>query len=179
MSHAQSHPISLDPFHHESGGGTRFDTFTSRWQTRFYSPEQHTIWNVPFDQRNFAKSAFRPCFVSVHFSHASHIQPPASGKQQQRRRRDDDVSQSHVTSRPPNHVIMTSPLGHIACTSAHTRQGHSAPIMGLAYVYGCVHTEVHVHHHDRRWFPTRAARMVRGALAHAVWPRGNWPLANT
>ncbi len=51
------------------------------------------------------------------------------------------------------------------------RQGHSAPRLGLTYVYGCVHT---VHHHDRRWVPTPKMRwrMVRDVLAHAVWLRG-------
>ena len=46
--------------------------------------------------------------------------------------------------------------------------------MGLMYVYGCVHTDVRVHHHDRRWVPTPNMywRMVRDALAHAVWLRG-------
>ncbi len=46
--------------------------------------------------------------------------------------------------------------------------------MGLTYVYGCVHTEVHVCRHDRRWVPTPNVRwrMVRVALAHAVWLRG-------
>ncbi len=47
--------------------------------------------------------------------------------------------------------------------------------MGLAYVSGCVHTEVCVRHHDRGWVPNPNARwrMVRDALAHAVWLRGD------
>ncbi len=50
--------------------------------------------------------------------------------------------------------------------------------MGLTYVYGCVHTEVHVHHHNRGWVPTPSVRwrmvrnVVRDALAHAVWSSG-------
>ncbi len=46
--------------------------------------------------------------------------------------------------------------------------------MGLTYVYGCVHTEVCVRHHDRRWVatPNVCWCMVRDALAHAVWLRG-------
>ncbi len=49
--------------------------------------------------------------------------------------------------------------------------------MGLMYVYGCVHTEVHVHPHDRRWVPTpnmcwrmvrNVVKAVRDALVHAV-----------
>ena len=46
--------------------------------------------------------------------------------------------------------------------------------MGLTYVYGCVHTEVYVRHHDLRWVltPNVCWRMVRDALAHVVWLRG-------
>ncbi len=48
--------------------------------------------------------------------------------------------------------------------------------MGLTFLCGCVHTEVRVHHHDRGWVPTPNVRwrMVRDALAHAVWLRGNF-----
>ncbi len=65
------------------------------------------------------------------------------------------------------------------CASAHACQGHSTPRMGLTYVYSCVHTEVYVCHHDRGWVPTPNVcwRMVRDALAHAVWPRGHLSLA--
>ncbi len=49
--------------------------------------------------------------------------------------------------------------------------------MGLTNVHGCVHTDMHVRHHDRGWVPTPNVRwrMVRNvvkavhdALAHAV-----------
>ncbi len=47
--------------------------------------------------------------------------------------------------------------------------------MCLMYVYGCVHTEVPVRHHDRGWVPTPNMHwcLVRDALAHTVWLRGH------
>ncbi len=78
-----------------------------------------------------------------------------------------------------------SPLSHTACASAHARQGHIAPKWAsYMYVYGCVHTEVHVCYHGHGWVPTpimrwymvrNAVKAVRDALAHAVWPRGHCP----
>lgn len=49
-------------------------------------------------------------------------------------------------------------------------------------MHGCVHTDIHVCHHDLGWgaTPNMHWRVVRNvvnavfdALAHAVWPRGN------
>ncbi len=49
----------------------------------------------------------------------------------------------------------------------------TAPLWGSC-MYGSVHTEVLVHHHDRGWVPTPNVRwrMVRDALTHAVWLSG-------
>ena len=53
--------------------------------------------------------------------------------------------------------------------------------MGLTHVHGCVHTEVHMRHYDLGWVPTpnvhwhtvwNVVKVVRDALAHAVWLRG-------
>ncbi len=59
----------------------------------------------------------------------------------------------------------------------HVRQRRRTPRSQrtkLGLVYGCVHTEVPVHYLDHGWVPTPNVpwRMVRDALAHAVWPRG-------
>ncbi len=47
--------------------------------------------------------------------------------------------------------------------------------MGLMYVFGCVHTEMRMCHHDHGCVPTPNVRwcMVCDAMAHAVWPRGD------
>ncbi len=62
---------------------------------------------------------------------------------------------------------------HPSATLRAPRSQHTK--MGLTCVYGCIHTEVYVHHHDRGRVPTPNMRwhMVRDALAHAVWLRGD------
>ncbi len=78
--------------------------------------------------------------------------------------------------------LRESPFGHTACASAQApHQVHNAP-KWVSLMYGCcVHTEVLVYHHDRRWVPTPnvhwhmgwyVIKAVRDALAHAVWPAG-------
>ncbi len=69
--------------------------------------------------------------------------------------------------------LKAGPPIHTVCTSASRMPRSQRTKMGLTYVYGCVHTEVRVCHHDHEWAPTLNMRwrMVRDALAHAVWLR--------
>ncbi len=94
---------------------------------------------------------------------------------------------SNTRPEPPPEIVNKSRLDSALTPNSHQVRQHTriprsqCTKMGLIHVHGCVHTDIRVHHYDRRWVPTpnmrwcmvrNVIKTVRDALVHAVWPRG-------